>query len=265
MITTLRALPALARISAADHFAYRAEMTIWILTSTLPIIMLALWNAVVKDGAIGGFGAPEMARYFTATLVARQLTGAWAFWELSFQIRTGRLSAPLLRPIHPLVLQAVWMITAMPYRLAILTPVVAGLVAWRPDLLAFPGWPELALFLVSITLAWTLNFLIQVAFACLAFWLDKADGLFSAWFSVWMVASGYIAPLALFPEPARRALDLLPFRSMLAVPVELLGGFLRPADALDDLAIQAAWVVLTSALVAILWRRGVARYGAYGA
>lgn len=261
----LRALPTMVRVSMADHFAYRAEMAIWILTSTMPLIMLALWNAVVADGAIMGFGAEEMARYFTATLICRQLTGAWVLWELAFQIRTGALSAALMRPVHPLLTHAVWMITAMPYRLAILSPLVVGLAVWRPDLVTWPGWPAAALFVWTIGVAWLTTFLTQVAFGAMAFWLDKVEGPFGVWFSVWMVASGYLAPLSLFPPALQGALSWSPFRGLLALPVELLGGFLRPEDALFDVAVQGAWLLVTAAVASALWRAGLRRYGAFGA
>jgi ABC-2 type transport system permease protein len=57
----------------------------------------------------------------------------------------------------------------------------------------------------------------------------------------------------------------LPFRGMFGVPVELLGGFLTPADALPEVAIQLGWTLILLALVAWTWKRGVRRYGAYGA
>lgn len=261
----LRATPELGRVSVSRHVAYRAEMTIWILSSLLPLVMLALWNAVAADGAIGEFGQPEVARYFVATLICRQLTGAWVIWELSFQIRSGRLSTNLLRPFPPLYVYAVWMLTAMPFRLAILSPLVAGLVWWRPDLVTFPGWSALALTALSLALAWTLNFLIQVCFGLLAFWIDRADGVFALWTSLWFLLSGYIAPLAFFPDAWQGALAWLPFRATLAVPVELLGGFLDPSQAGPDLLRQLGWLIVAWALAAGLWRRGLARYGAFGA
>lgn len=265
MRAEIAALPTMMRVSAADHFAYRAEMVIWILTSILPLFMLALWNAVVADGAIAGFGQAEMARYFAATLVCRQLTGSWVVWELSFAIRTGRLSTWLLRPISPLWVYAVWMVTAMPYRIVILSPVVAALAWSRPDLLAWPGWAAFGLFCVSISLAWLMNFLIQCLIATVAFWLDKTDGLFGLWFAAWSVASGYLAPLALFPESVRTVLDLLPFRFMLALPVELLGGFVTPDEALGPIGLQLGWTAVMIVALTAAWRRGLRRYGAFGA
>ena len=261
----VRALPSLARVSVARHVAYRAEMTIWILTSLLPLVMLALWNAVTEQGDIAGFGQADVARYFVATLICRQLTGAWVIWELSFVIRTGRLSSQLLRPYPPLLVYALWMLTALPFRLAILSPIVGGLLWWRPELFALPSPAGLLLTAMSVALAWTLNFLVQCAFGCLSFWVDKSDGVFGVWQVVWGLLSGYIAPLAFFPNAWHGVLGWLPFRSTLAVPVELLGGFLDPARAGLDLARQAGWVAIAFVVVVVLWQRGLRRYGAFGA
>lgn len=260
----LRAAPDLFRVGFAGVVAYRAEMVIWILSALLPLVMLALWNAVVADGSIAGFGAPEIARYFAATLVVRQLTGAWVFWTLEWEIRSGTLSAKLLRPLNPLWFWGVEMLAAMPLRLAVLAPVVVALALWRPDILTLPHWTALALFVPSVLLAWFLSFAFQALFGLLTFWLDRASGLFGLWFGVWALFSGYLAPLALYPEQAERVLRWLPFQSMLAVPVELLGGFTTAREALDDVTIQLGWSVVLLGLLVFTWRRGVRRYGAFG-
>lgn len=265
MTAWLRATPTLARVAFASHVAYRAEMTIWVLTSILPLIMLALWDAVARDGPVAGFGQVELARYFTAALICRQLTGAWLVYELNWEIRSGRLSTRLLRPFDVFYPFAVWMLVAWPFRMIIMAPMIGALVAWRPELWVVPTAGSLALFGLSIVLAWLMNFLVQAVFGILSFWIDKSEGLFGVWFAVWTLLSGYVAPLAAFPERVQAVLRWLPFRGMLATPVELLGGFVTPQDALGDVAIQGIWVVILFTLVRVLWSRGLARYGAFGA
>ena len=65
MIAAMRRLtlasPTLMRVAWAEIVAYRAEMVIWILTATLPLVMLALWNAAAADGPIGAYGQVEFA------------------------------------------------------------------------------------------------------------------------------------------------------------------------------------------------------------
>jgi ABC-2 type transport system permease protein len=133
VVRVARALPTLVRVAAAEMIAYRAEMIIWILTATLPLVMLALWNAAAANGPLQGFGQAEFARYFAVTLLVRQLTGVWVLWELNQQIRTGALSPMLLRPMNPLWWQFAETLAAIPWRLLVLGPVLAAVAVWRPD------------------------------------------------------------------------------------------------------------------------------------
>lgn len=260
-----RALPDLVRVGLAGVSAYRAEMIIWILSATMPLVMLALWDAVAAGGPVAGLGAADLGRYFVATLIVRQLSSAWLLWELNYEIRSGRLSTKLLKPMHPLVQHAVDMVVALPMRLVVLAPLLLALALARPDLLWLPSPATLAAFAASLLAAWLVNFLIQALFAILSFWIDKSDALFGVWFGLYSLLSGYLAPTDVFPEAAATVLRYLPFRVMLGAPVEILAGLSSPAETARDLAIGWSWTAGLAVLVALSWRAGVRRYGAFGA
>lgn len=257
------ALPAFFRIGFAEIVAYRAEMVIWILSATLPLVMLALWNAAAAEGPIAGFGQAEFARYFAITLLVRQLTGAWVLWELNYLIRTGELSPWLLRPLNPLWYNLVSTVAAIPMRVLVLVPILAALFLWRPELAFSPGLARIALFALSVTLALALSWLIQAIFGMLAFWADQSLGIFQAWFAVWAALSGYFVPMPLLPGWLAETARLLPFHASLGAPIDILMG--TEAAPLELLAAQAGWVIVAVALVNLLWRAGIRRYGAFGA
>lgn len=71
-----RALPTVARVGLASIVAYRAEMIIWVLSATLPLVMLALWDAAAAHGPVAGMDQVAMARYFAVVLVVRHVTGS---------------------------------------------------------------------------------------------------------------------------------------------------------------------------------------------
>ena len=48
----LRASPTLLRVGFAEAIAYRAEMIVWVLATTMPLVMLALWTSVASDGPV---------------------------------------------------------------------------------------------------------------------------------------------------------------------------------------------------------------------
>jgi ABC-2 type transport system permease protein len=261
----LTALPTLVRIGAAEMTAYRAEVLIWILTSTMPLVMLAIWDAVAADGPVGGLSQADLARYFTVTLVVRQLTSCWVVWELNQAIRTGSLSPQLLRPLSPLWFHAVRHWVALPLRIAVLLPMVALLVVWRPEM-ALPADPlHLAVAALASVLAWLVVFAFQVAFGALAFWSGQSLGLFNLWFGLWTIFGGYLMPLSVMPEAVQAVATYLPFRSMLSVPVEIAAGLLPPAAWPAALALQGAWVLGAGLIARLAWTRGLARYGAFGA
>lgn len=121
--STLRAPPTLMRVGFAEAVAYRAEMLVWVLSTTMPLIMLGLWSAVAADAPVGRFDQRDFLAYFLATFIVRQLTGAWVAWQMSFEVRTGTLSMRLLRPLHPMVSYAVENVAALPLRLVVALPV----------------------------------------------------------------------------------------------------------------------------------------------
>lgn len=261
----LRATPSLLGVAWADMVAYRAEMVIWFLTGTLPIIMMLVWDRVAEAGAVGRFDQQAFAGYFTATIVCRQLTGCWVVWEINQWIRTGSLSPALLKPINPLLFVSLESVAEKPLRVGMLVPLVALLVWWRPEMALSIGPLELVLAAASIALGWLLNLLIQVCFGCLAFRLEQTMGLYMVWFGLWALLSGYLFPLELMPEGVRGLVQALPFRATLGVPVEILSGGLTGRAALGGLAFQLVWVAAIALLARWSWRLGIRRYEAYGA
>ena len=71
-------------------------------------------------------------------------------------------------------------------------------------------------------------------------------------------------PLEFFPASVRTFIDHLPFRQMLAFPVENLLGLMPRSASLRDLALQWAWVVVFTLTLRLSWTSGMKRFGAYG-
>lgn len=257
------AWPTLWRVAAADMLAYRAEMVIWILSATMPLVMLALWDAASADGPLEGFGQADFARYFAVTLVVRQLTGAWIVWELNYNIRQGALSPQLLRPLNPLWFNLASTLAALPWRMLVLAPLLVGLWWWRPDVWFWPEPARLAAFVLSVFLAFLLSWLVQCLMGLLAFWFEQSLGFFSVYFAVWALSSGYVVPLALLPAWLRGAFAWLPFYGTLGAPVGILtGAESSPGGAIF---VQLGWVAALALATVLTWKRGVVRYGAVGA
>ena len=97
-----------------------------------------------------------------------------------------------------------------------------------------------------------------------AFFIEQATRVMDLWLTVYFVLSGYLIPVDLFPPAARVAIDFLPFRYQIGLPVELMVGAHGRADALSLVGRQWIFVLVTALIVHVLWRRGLARFAAYG-
>jgi ABC-2 type transport system permease protein len=262
--STARALPTLVRVGFAEAVAYRAEMLVWVLATTMPLIMLALWSAVAADAPVGRFDQRDFLAYFLATFIVRQLTGAWVAWQMSYEVRTGALSMRLLRPIHPMVSYAVENLAAVPLRLVVAVP-VAILALILLGTRTLPHSPLLwVVWCLAVLGGWLITFLANVIIGCLALWTGSSVKVMDVWLVAFMVFSGYLVPVELFPGGLRTLVAWLPFRYQIGFPVEVMTGAYALPAALVMLLRQWAFVLGLLLAAAIIWRRGLRRFAAYG-
>ncbi len=257
-------MPTLLRVGLAGAVAYRAEMFVWTLATTMPLVMLALWSSVSRDAPIGRYGQPQFVAYFLATFIVRQVTGSWAFWEINFEVRNGTLAMRLLRPVHPLWTFAAENLASMPMRIAVSLPValialsVVGAGWVTHDLVVWALW------LLSIAGAWLITLLVNLTIGCAAFFLESSAKLMDAWGLLFFLLSGYLIPIDLFPPGLAKVIDWLPFRYQIGLPVELMTGAHGRGEAVALVALQWVWVAIAVAVTSIAWRRGVRRFAAFG-
>jgi ABC-2 type transport system permease protein len=261
---TLRAIPTLLRVGVAETVAYRAEFLVWILTTTLPLVMLGLWTSVAHEGPFHEFTEDKFVAYYLATLIVRNLTGSWVAWQISEEIRTGTMSMRLLRPLHPFVAFTASHIAAVPFRSLVALPIAAVLLV-SSGASALTREPlQLALLVPSLAFAWLITFSILFALGSLAFFVTKAMALLNLYFGLFSLLSGYLLPLELLPGPIARVAAWSPFRFMLSVPVELMTKELDTGELLTLMAGQVGWAVAMLTLALWLWRLGVRRFEAVG-
>ena len=261
---TLRALPTLFRIGVAETIAYRAEFLVWMLTSTMPLINLALWTTVAGEAPFRGYTSADFVAYFLATMIVRNLTGNWVAWQMSEEIRTGTMAMRLLRPVHPFIALAASQGAALPLRSLVALPIATILLVSSGSSVLTHDPLQLAVLAPSIVIAWLLTFVILFAIGALSFWITQSMAIANLYFGLFSLLSGYLLPLDLM-GPVGRIASWLPFRYMLSAPVELMTKQLTRDEVLRLLAGQLVWTAILLAVALAIWRRGVKRFEAVGA
>ncbi len=246
---------------------YRIANAVWGLTSLLQMVVyLSVWQAVAatRGGEAGGFTSAEFAGYFMVLVIVRELTFTWVAWEIETLVNTGNLSPLLLRPVHPLLDQWIKMTSYKLQSVVMLAPLVLACG------ILFHATLDTSAARVIITLLWLVpasmvRFCVDASMAMLAFWITRIGGPRSIYYATLLFLGGQFAPVSVLPDTLQRIAHALPFYWAVGYPVELATGKQPLSSIPFALLMMSAWIVASWALLHILWKRGVARYGAVGA
>jgi len=258
----IRTIGVLLSVSYAYMVEYRAELLLWALSGSLPLIMMGVWTEASQQGSFG-LTPIDFARYFLAVFLVRQFTVVWVIWEFEREVVEGKLSPQLLQPIDP-----VWrhFFSHIAERLARL-PFVFGLIAFffvlYPQAFWIPDPLSALLAALVIAMAFVLRFVIQYTFALFAFWTERAAALEELWFLLYLFLSGLIAPLEVFPPAVRDLVAWTPFPYLVNFPASLLVGL--PVDVPRGIAVMLGWGIAFFVLNRWLWRLGLKQYSGMGA
>jgi ABC-2 type transport system permease protein len=169
----------------------------------------------------------------------------------------------LLRPLPPIYDALASEFAGKVVYLVFDTPVLIGLaLILRPEL--HLTWQNGLAFIPALILAWALRFFWGYWLALLAFWATRADALLGLQDALIFLLAGQVAPIALLPEALQTAAKILPFRYMVAFPVEVLTGGVDQAGLLAGFTLQIGWLAIAAALYWLLWRGGLRHYSAVG-
>lgn len=262
MYRFFRLAQTLLSVYYAYMIEYRAELILWTLSNSLPIILMGIWMEAAETGNFA-LNPLEFARYFIAVFFIRQLLVVWVIWEFEPEVVEGKLSFKLLQPLDPVwhhVAQHIAeRLARMPFVFGLL--LLCGLL--YPQAIWWPNLGNFILSLIVIVLAFIMRFLMQYTFALLAFWMERVAAIEQVWHLFYIFTSGLIAPLLVFPDRLRDITLWTPFPYFLYVPAALLVGL--PVDILHSLLVMFAWTGLIFIANRWLWRRGLSHYSGMGA
>lgn len=241
---------------------YRAELLFWVLSGTLPLILMGVWVEAAQGGQFG-LSPNDFIRYFLAVFFVRQFTVVWVIWEFEREVVEGKLSFRLLQPLDPgwhhLASHFAERFARLPFALLLI-----GLFFWLyPQAIWVPTLPNLLLCFLALILAFLLRFVSQYAFSMFAFWIERAYAIEQFWFLFYLFLSGLVAPLEVFPPVIRQIVLCTPFPYMISFPASILIGL--PVNIGQGLLVMVGWISLFLALNRWLWGRGLKQYSGMGA
>ncbi|MGB3492932.1 MAG: ABC-2 family transporter protein [Elainellaceae cyanobacterium] len=256
----------LASVLLSTYYAYmveyRAELLFWVLSGSLPLILLGVWSEAAASGDFG-LSSLDFSRYFIAVFVARQLNVVWVVWEFEKQVVEGTLSPKLLQPLDPGWHHFSSHFAERFARLPFVVILVTLFFLLYPDAFWVPGLAQGLGAIAIMMLAFVLRFVMQYTTAMLAFWTERATAIENLWYLPYLFLSGMIAPLDVFPPAIQSVVMWLPFPYLIYFPASLLVGL--EVNIVRGLVTMLAWLAIVFGLNRWLWRRGLRQYSSMGA
>ncbi|HWV23064.1 MAG TPA: ABC-2 family transporter protein [Thermomicrobiales bacterium] len=239
-------------------FAYQAAMLAGIFTNSifgimLSAVYLALYHSQASGASVAGFTANQTVTY---TWIGQMLIApvmVFGSWEIIKTIRTGAVAMDMLKPMSYF---GYWLSQDMGRAvghmlLRGLPTLIVGSILFD---LVYPDSPArwVASF-ISIWFAVIVSFCFRFMMNLWGFWVLDHRGIAGITMTLMGVFSGHLLPISWYPDPVRDVLNVLPFRAMVMLPIEV---WLGQTSIVEGLGLGAFWIVVMTGLA--LWLQSFA-------
>lgn len=265
----IQVVKAVSMVTYKEWSAYRTHSMVSIFVGPVYfIVQYFIWKAVYSGNPVlNGMELSQILTYFGVTALIGYLTMDFADWNLQMLARTGKFLTFALRPVH--------------HRFFALSQkighrILGFLFEFLPCLFIFVfifkvnmipeslGWTVL-----SIALAFLMNFYLNYIIGLIAFWLVQSTSIRRVYQLLLGIFSGGLIPLVFFPVSLQKLLFFLPFQYVSYVPTMVFTG----KYSLDGIkmgipeivGIQAAAVLLTALASEAVYRASMKRFTGVGA
>lgn len=201
-------------------------------------VFIALFEA---RSEVGGYGLVDA---LTFVFLVQAMIGPiepWGSWRIAETVQTGQVATDLARPFD---YQLYWLAQDLGRALHqfLLRSIAPTLVAmaffdmrFPADLVAWIAMP------VSFLIAFIVSFGWRFCMNLTTFWWLDYRGIAGVSALPTMLLSGFLVPLAMFPEALQPALYLNPLASMVQAPIDVYLGKVAGFDLVKTLALQVVW------------------------
>lgn len=250
---------------------YRVNFVFFILGDILMcFINYFLWKAVFTSGGAEtfmGFSEIDMISYIFISFLTSTLAYSDGAYAVGEEVRDGSIAMRMIKPIR---FDLAFLFQELGERVVsvsmVFVPLVAGVEIFR-----FFAAGELKfnvlnflLYLMSLILAYLINFYFNVCYGYSAFVLKNLWGSNFLKDCIVGFLAGNTIPLAFMPKAIGTVLNLLPFASLTYTPVMIYIGMYDPAQILISFGLQIFWLAFFIALQQLIWSTVVKRLSVQG-
>lgn len=256
------------RANIMSMFIYRGTIWLWVMVDIFQFVMMIfLWKSVYTyNDQIQGFSFNEMIIYFLLINLFYLITQVDTLFQMSEEIKEGRMSLYLVKPISYRVRLLFENLGRVIGGLILVLPIVflTGLILtfvyqmiWTTTIV------HVLLTLLFLPLIFVLMNEFYFLFGTVVIYTNNEFGLVIFLSVLVSVSSGQLIPLALYPTWMLSILNYLPFR-FISYPALIMLGKIPYQEALFGLGILSLWIFGFLLLNHIVFRLSLKKMVVFG-
>lgn len=265
-VKTMKLFVECLRFKFQEASVYRGNVLLNFFFGLIPLLLsVLLWKTVYTQNAvIGTYDYSQMITYFIFVFLSLQVTSCREVaTNLADAIRSGNFHNYLLKPTNYIVFNLkLFTCEKIVYFATVFLPFVLFVLLMK-DMIFINGG-VLVYFILSLFLAFLMNYVIYFILGMLTVWFEEVTALLDLWTNVAALFSGALFPLSILPLKLEKLVSLLPFKYTLFAPIDIYVGNVSFSKMCQVLFIQGIWLLLLVVLLVSLWRKALKKYSGFG-
>lgn len=258
------------RAGILEMVAYRVNFIFFLLGEIMKcFVMFFVWKAVFDSSAgttLYGFSYDNMVVYLFVTFLCGYLTYSDGSYVIGKEILDGSIAMRMIKPVNFDMCFLFQELGGKIFQLLIVfLPITVGLEGyrWIANGAFMMDVPMFLLFILSMILAYGINFFFSVTYGFLAFYLKNLWGTDIIKGVIVGFLSGSTIPLA-FMGGFGEVLAYLPFASLSYTPVMIYMGMYTSSQIVFYICLQVVWLMVFVVISKLVLRSAMKRLVVHG-
>lgn len=245
------------KIQILKSMAYKFDVYGNIIMQTIIMIATAFfWKALFSNAdQMGGVTVDTMLTYTVVSSMVSVLLTTNVEWRITDSVRKGTIAIDMMRPVNIFKVffaENLGTVTALIFQNLLPIFLIGSLLIKLPT----PNSVQDGLlFVVSLLVAFFINWYLAVIFGMWAFKVIEMSALIQVKKHLLRLLSGSMIPIWFFPEWLRNVLECLPFVYIYQMPISIYVGQYTRASLEKGLLLQLLWLVILWLLKLVLEKR----------
>lgn len=223
------------------------------------IIMIAsayFWKALFKNAdSVQGVTVDTMLVYTVVSSMISIILSSDVEWRIMKSVEKGTIAIDMMRPINVFSIffaEDIARLISLFFQNLLPVFVIGSIIIGIPKPASVSA---LVYFLLSLIMAFFINWFIAAMFGMISFWAFEMSAIFQVKKHLVRLLSGSIIPIWFFPNWLQDVLNALPFAYLYQLPLDIYIGKATSADIKRGMLVQFLWLLAVTMLFIVFEKR----------